>query len=103
MQGGLCRTAGGDRVINHLDGHTRLVAYPTLTLTRRRAIQLCSSRTAANSASRSRGSLPHRLWRSSKTEGRLMNLPTLAEVQARYVPITIPATVLHDHTEGGDQ
>lgn len=22
-----------------------------------------------------------------------MNLPTLAEVQARYVPITIPATV----------
>ncbi|NKV81663.1 hypothetical protein GS930_01405 [Rhodococcus hoagii] len=32
-------------MINHLDGHTRLVAYPTLTLTRRRAIQLCSSRT----------------------------------------------------------
>ncbi|NKT41769.1 hypothetical protein GS676_02660 [Rhodococcus hoagii] len=27
-------------MINHLDGHTRLVAYPTLTLTRRRAIQL---------------------------------------------------------------
>lgn len=27
-------------MINHLDGHTRLVACPTLTLTGRRAIQL---------------------------------------------------------------